>query len=667
MAVLPIRHLAFTALLGLALIFSAPIPVASAESPLGKIDLNEVFHDQGELFCSPLEASAKDSVSIKFRSKRAELDSVGLKYSLSGNGDFKILEMKKLSSGTSSYYDYWQAFLPAAAGKKKYRFILRAGKERAYFNASGFSLSEMDDADFVILTGYHSARWLKDGVIYQIFPDRFFDANPNNNIKTGQYSYAGISTVERAWGESPIPKAAENPAFIFYGGDLEGIHSKLDYIIGKLGADIIYLNPIFESPSNHKYDTSDFNRVARCLGTNEDLIGLSSSLHSGLHGRRAHLLLDGVFNHTGDSHKWFGRFDYGEKQSLAGAYRSKSSPYFQYYSFSSWPKSYASFLNVETLPKLNYGSYALKSELYLKKNSVAQRYLRAPYSIDGWRVDAPQYLDMNGKQGQDQFNHLLWKDFRKHLKAANSESIILGEFWQNASSWLSDGDEWDSVTNFDGFTQPLSQWICGRNYDDKVATLSVCEFDRWLRMCRARYPGLMQQTLSNHLSNHDITRFAQRSGGDSRKTALALYFQMTYPGVPTIYYGDEYGMAGGRDPDDRRTFDWALAEKSSLVELAAKLISIRRSYAALRSGSYLTLKTDDSSKIYSFARWDKKHRIVIVLNADGLAHDCLLPLRKLESANGDLYKNVLDGESYEVKNNSISLRLEPFSGLILVN
>ncbi len=643
-----------------------------------QIKTDELFHDQGELFCSSSEPSSHEDVSILFRSAKDDLSGVILKYLDSRDKSYHLLEMKKLTLAAASdraatRYDFWQAKIPAGQSTKRYRFNLSKNsseserkKIEAWYSAAGPSLSESQASDFFLIPDFHTPDWLKNGVMYQIFPDRFFDGDPGNNVKTGDYEYAGIKTVQKRWGESPIPEKGENPAFIFYGGDLAGIKARLSYLRETLGVNIIYLNPVFESPSNHKYDTCDFERVAECLGSNRSLWELSTALHRKHKGKSGYLILDAVFNHTGDGHYWFAKYNFKNSHNEKGAYQSKESPYFSYYSFSKWPDKYATFLNVESLPKLNYGSEELRKLFYKNPDSIALRYLKEPYKIDGWRVDAPQYIDRDGKQGLSELNHQIWREYRTAIKSVNPEACILGEFWQDASPWLK-GKEWDSVTNFNGFTQPLTQFICGKNYDGKPAPLTPSEFNRYLAHTRALYPSCVQHCLSNHLSNHDIARFAQNAGGDSRKIALAQLFQMTYPGLPTIYYGDEYGMMGGRDPDDRRCFDWSeLEKKNQLIENCAQLIKIRNSYSSLRTGSYLSLLSNDVDAVYAFARMDKKSRIAVVMNAGSKDSNARIPVYKLEIPGQCRLKDALSGQLHSVEDGYLSLQLKPFSGKILI-
>ncbi|MCY9698147.1 alpha-amylase family glycosyl hydrolase [Paenibacillus alginolyticus] len=197
-------------------------------------------------------------------------------------------------------------------------------------------------------------------------------------------------------------------------------------------------------------------------GTNALLQTPISNIHSSTNGPKGYVVLDGVFNHTGDTNQWFDKYN---KWLTLGAYESQSSTWSNYYNFQTWPTTFSTFLTSSRLPKLNFGSTgsAVRDALYNSSTSVAKTYLGAPYSIDGWRLDAPQYADKDGGSGNNSTNHTIWKEFRSAVKSINPNADILGEYWGNASSWTVAGDQWDGATNFDGFTQPVSEWITGKD------------------------------------------------------------------------------------------------------------------------------------------------------------------------------------------------------------
>ncbi|MDE3072413.1 MAG: alpha-glucosidase C-terminal domain-containing protein, partial [Pseudomonadota bacterium] len=220
--------------------------------------------------------------------------------------------------------------------------------------------------------------------------------------------------------------------------------------------------------------------------------------------------------------------------------------------------------------------------------------------------------------------------------------------------------------NYNGFTDPVSRWITGRDEGNNPNSIDTTTFDAWLHGTRADLPGNVQQTMTNFLSSHDIPRFATRAGGDIWKTYLALIFQMTYVGTPTIYYGDEYGMQGGADPDNRRTFDWNTGSSTnSAVALTGKLTAIRRAYPALRTGSFITLVADNSNQIYAYGRFDANNRIAVALNNDSTSHTVTLPVWQLSMTNGSTVTDLLSGRQYSVQDGQVTVAVNGHYGVIL--
>ncbi|KFM99521.1 neopullulanase 1 [Bacillus clarus] len=629
------------------------------------VEWSGLFHDQGPIYNSALEPSATQNVTLKFRVFKGDITSANIKYYDTVDGLFHTVPMSWISNDTTKIFDYWEGTIPASASRKYYRFQINDGNSTIWYNANGASASEQSAGDFYIIPNFKTPDWMKNGIMYQIFPDRFYNGDHSNDVQTNAYTYNGKPTLKKEWGSTVYAGTGFDNNLVFFGGDLAGVNQKLSYIKQTLGANIIYLNPIFKAPTNHKYDTQDYMTVDPAFGTNENLATLSSNIHSSSNGAKGYFILDGVFNHTGDSHKWFDKYNVS---SDLGAFESQSSKWSAFYTFQSWPNAYASFLGFNSLPKLNYGTSgsAVRNQMYNNSDSVAKTYLKSPYNIDGWRLDAPQYTDANGGNGSNDVNHQIWSEFRNAVKSFNSNVGILGEYWGNANPWTSQGNQWDGATNFDGFTQPVSQWITGKDYSNNVAAISVSQFDSWLKGTRANYPTNVQQTMSNHLSNHDISRFGERAGGDIWKTYLALIFQMTYIGTPTIYYGDEYGMMGGADPDNRRTFDWSQVEPSnSAISLTQKLISIRNQYPALRTGSFMKLQVDDVNKVYSFGRFDTTNRIAVVLNNDSKKHTVTVPVWQLSMEDGSTVTDILTNSSYTVENGTVTVIVDGHYGAIL--
>ena len=646
---------------------SASAATPSAAAP---IDTGALFSDQGSLYDSDAEPGATDPVTVTLRTAHANVTGANIKYYDTADAAFHYVPMRIASQDPTGQYDYWQGTIPASAAAKYYRFEISNASQTVWYNAAGASVLEPTSRDFFILPGFKTPDWMKNGVLYEIFVDRFFNGNPGNDVVSGQYTYAGCATEQHAWGTSAYATVPGCNGEVFFGGDLAGIEQKLSYIKQTLGADIVYLTPIFEAPSNHKYDTADYYQVDPAFGTNADLETLIQDLHSSANGPAGYIILDGVFNHTGDSNCWFGRETYGTFTcSVTGADQSQSSPYYSWYTFQNWPNQYSSFLDtVPTMPKLDYGASGspVRMQIYGSPTSVVQTYLRAPYGIDGWRLDTAQMLDADGNGGSDATNHQIMREMRTAVLAANPDAEILGEFWGDPAPWLDGGHEWDGAMNYNGFTDPLSEWLCGVDESGKSATLDVTQFDAALRNARSDLPVNVQETMTNELGTHDTPRFTTRCGDDLAKTELAMIVQFTYVGTPAIYYGDEYGMQGGNDPDNRRTFDWSKATLADPpVALAHQLIMIRNAYPAFRTGSFMTLIADNADDVYAYGRLDAQHRIAVVLNADSSAHSVTVPVGQLSMINGSAVKDLLSDATYTVANGDVTVPLPASSAVIL--
>jgi alpha-glucosidase len=628
-----------------------------------------LFADQGTMLDSAPEPTATQAVTLTLRAEHGNLTAANIKYYDSADDSYHSVPMHVASIDATGKFDYWQGTLPAGASDKHYRFQAVNAGQTVWYNATGVSLSESTGGDFLILPGFKTPDWMKNGVLYQIFVDRFYDGDPANDVNSGQYEYRGCATEHHAWGTSVFPGAGGCNSEVFYGGDLAGIDRKLSYIKDTLGADILWLTPIFESPSNHKYDTADYYAVDPAFGTAADLEKLIQDIHGSSTGPRGYILLDGVFNHTGDTSCWFGRYTYdGFTCSVTGAFESQSSPYYGWYTFQSWPNEYSGFAGYAGMPKLDYGASgsAVRQQIYGSPTSVVQTYLKPPYDIDGWRLDSAQMLDGDGNGGSDAVNHQIMRELRTAVKSVNPDAEILGEYWQDASPWLDDGTEWDSAMNYNGFTMPLSEWLCGADQGGKTASLDVTGFDAWLHRTRADLPVNVQEVMTNELGSHDTVRFTTRCGDDPARTELAMIFQFTYVGTPGIYYGDEYAMPGGNDPDDRRPFDWSQATTANpTVALTRKLIAIRKQYPVLRTGSFITLLTDDADRIYAFGRFDAANRVAVLLNDDTSAHTVTVPAWQLSVPNGTVMTDLLTGKTYTVQGGDVVVSVAACDGAIL--
>ena len=415
----------------LACILAPFLPVSEHQSTLAASNDNNVewdglFADQGPLYDSAPEPTCSTPVTLDFRTFHNDVTSVNVKYFDTADSSFHWVPLSFHANDATGTFDIWQGTIPASCSSKYYRFQINDGTATAWYNALGPSATEPASGDFYILPNFTTPSWAKNGVMYQIFPDRFYDGDPGNDVQTNQYTYYGSPTEKKSWGASPYADAGYSNSTVFFGGDLQGIDQKLGYIKKTLGANILYLNPIFTAPSDHKYDTQDYYNVDPAFGGNAALRQLVNDVHSSANGPQGYVVLDGVFNHTGTWDAWFN--EYNTYPNTLGADQSQSSPYYNYYTFQHWPDTYSTFLNVSSLPKLDYGSSgsAVRNAIYNTPGSVAQYWIRN-YGIDGWRLDAAQYADAGGNNGSDATNHQIWQEFRNAVKGANPNAFIFGE------------------------------------------------------------------------------------------------------------------------------------------------------------------------------------------------------------------------------------------------
>jgi len=508
---------------------------------------------------------------------------------------------------------------------------------------------------------YQPASWVWSQVFYQIFPERFCDGDPSNNVRSGEYlkaspdNYDGKPVVAKRWGELPTKGQGARE---FFGGDLAGILQRLPYL-QELGVTALYLNPIFTSPSSHKYDTVDYTQVDPHFGNNE----LFAELCAELRRCGMRLILDAVVNHTSERHPWFDR--YGEHPT-PGAYQSAAAPTRDFYTFSdpADPElsgealSYVGWYNVKTLPVLNYASPELRRRVYEQDDAILRTWLRPPYRIDGWRFDV---IHMLGEGPGARNNHTYVRHFRQALRQENPEAYVLGEHIFEASRWLQ-GDQEDGAMNYWGFTLPLWAFLAGIDFRGHRVQLDAAEFQGLLARARAAIPFENQLSQLNLLDSHDTPRLLTLLAGDKALMTAAVTMLMTYIGVPCIYYGDEIGLEGEGDPDCRRCFPWDRAAWD--VELRAhyqRLIALRKAQPALQRGALLDLYAEGD--LLAFARLLEGEILLTVLNR-GAAARLTLPLDALFVESGTA-TDLLSHESFPVSQSRLALTIPARSARVL--
>lgn len=426
----------------------------------------------------------------------------------------------------------WRAAIDLSSGqpRRRYSFKLLWHDRQRWFTPQGFS--RMPPArleQFAVDVPDIGPQWAADQIFYQIFPDRFARSLPREAEQDHVYYHhaAGQEIILRDWDE---PVTAQAGGSTFYGGDLDGISEKLPYL-KKLGVTALYLNPVFKAPSVHKYDTEDYRHVDPQFGGDGALLRLRH--HTQQLGMR--LVLDGVFNHSGDSHAWFDRHNRG----TGGACHNPESPWRDWYSFSD-DGTALDWLGYASLPKLDYQSESLVNEIYRGEDSIVRHWLKAPWNMDGWRLDV---VHMLGEAGGARNNLQHVAGITEAAKETQPEAYIVGEHFGDARQWLQ-ADVEDAAMNYRGFTFPLWGFLANTDisYDPQQIDAQTCM--AWMDNYRAGLSHQQQLRMFNQLDSHDTARFKTLLGRDIARLPLAVVWLFTWPGVPCIYYGDEVGLDG---------------------------------------------------------------------------------------------------------------------------
>lgn len=486
--------------------------------------------------------------------------------------DFQETQKIKMENGKGHCYKY-EYFLNQGKGLYFYHFEIRTLIEEQivyeYYGTSEdggsgtFYPLETTTWDFQI-TCYEkketAPRWYQESVFYQIFPDRFFNGNPDERVNQPKKNSFLYGTKE----DLPLyikDKDGEILRWDFFGGNLKGIQAKIPYL-KELGVDALYLNPIFEATSNHRYDTGDFMKIDSVLGTESDFQELIEDLHR--HDMR--LILDGVFSHVGQKSRYFNiDGSYGETK---GAYQNIHSPYYSWFKFTHYPDKYESWWGIKDLPTIDKTNENYQNFIYGQKESVISKW--TDLGVDGWRLDVADELPDAFIQGIRQTLDL------------SQDKILIGEVWEDASNKISYkirrnyilGDHLHGVMNY-----PLRNVVIGLLNNE----LSPAKGAKSLMKLYENYPKEVFMNSLNNIGTHDTVRILSSLNQQIKKLNLAFGLLMTFLGIPCIYYGDEVGLLGGTDPDNRRFYPWEKPDQE-IYKSCKKWINLRKENPALVYG-----------------------------------------------------------------------------------
>lgn len=614
-----------------------------------------LFCDGTSSYVMPAEPKAGETVTLRFRTAENDVADVIL---LVGEEKARYTMQK---ADSIENFDFWEIQWTLDEDPLGYCFEIQRGGEICYYNRCGVSDRIVDYYDFKIVPGFSTPDWAKGAVMYQIFVDRFYNGDSQNDVEDREYIYIGAPCEQvKDWGSIPATPDIRR----FYGGDLQGVMDKLDYL-QDLGIEVIYFNPLFVSPSNHKYDIQDYDYIDPHYGKivkdggevlaegdmdnthatkyqirtgDKENLEASNALFAKLvdemHKRGMRVILDGVFNHCGSFNKWMDRERIYEQQPAyqdkQGAFVSSQSPYRSFFHFfkeeeSAWPYNYNydGWWGHDTLPKLNYED-SPKLVQYIM--DIGKKWVSPPYNIDGWRLDVAADLGYS-----NEYNHMFWKEFRKQVKSVNPDVLILAEHYGDPGEWLQ-GDQWDSVMNYDAFMEPLTWFLTGmeKHSNERRTDLwgNAEIFVNSMKHFMACMLTPSLQVAMNELSNHDHSRFLTRTnhiagrveqlgykaaeeGINEAVFCEAVAVQMTWVGAPTVYYGDEVGVVGFTDPDNRRTFPWG-NENQRLLNFHKEMIRIHKEQEILRTGSIKMLTW--ANNVLAYGRFQDDEQIVVILN-----------------------------------------------------
>lgn len=601
---------------------------------------DSIFHDPSELYLETSPASATSPLgrrTIWLRSHpRLSIEQAFLVYSPDGEQSEIVGNLSDEGpSGTQGWNCQWWSFQVSPINTRfHYRFCLAIAGKTWWYNAGGlYQHLPSDHWDFKVVLEEEACAWVSQTVFYQIFPDRFACGDPQLKPQEAAWNLDGEPIAVRQWGEEPKSSQGSRE---FFGGDLLGVCQHLDHL-DKLGVNGIYLNPIFTAPSSHKYDVASYREVDPHLGGNPAFAKLRELTAE----RGLKLLLDIVPNHCGSQHQWF---QSALQARLDGADPVPSSEFF---SFGPEADDYACWLGHKTLPKLNYHSPALRREMYEGPESVLKSWLRPPYSIDGWRLDVANML---GRQGITDLNSDILKEMRAAIKSESNSSYMLGENFFDATKMLQ-GEQLDGAMNYRGFMFPLYHWLLPEGApffrtppQGSSHQISSQALQAQLTEFRACIPWNIAKLQLNLLGSHDTPRLASVCQGDWELVKTAFLCLLTYLGAASIYYGDEIGMPGGRDPDNRRCMDWSQSSwNHDLFEFVRTLISIRQSHLALLNGSFQAIETGDPNWL-GWMRSNQEDRL-IVLAARAACGPIAVAVDQLGLADGSQLRDLLNPEN----------------------
>ncbi len=584
--------------------------------------LESVYSDGTSMFVSDPSPRPGETVTVRIRVYAdAPVRHIFLRWLR--NGLEQVVEMTP--AGEKRGLRYFAADMPVTENRMQYQFYLVSDGAIYYYTQRGVTTYLQDHTcDFVLLADYVQPAWVKRAVFYQIFPERFCNGDRSNDVRPGEYAQEGHPAIHmESWSDTPLAYQ-QGYCLDFFGGDLQGIRQKIPYL-KELGVTALYINPIFLAPSVHKYDCADYFHVDPHFGGDQALAELSAALHE--NGMK--LVLDISINHTGANHRWFNRdgmfFD-----TSVGAYHDMNAPERGYYFFGEG-NDYHGWAGNANLPTLNYTSQALRDEIYRGEGSVLKKWLKPPYSIDGWRFDV---ADTFARNDAVQLSHEVWPEIRRSIRAENPQAYILAEDWGDCAGYLQ-GSEWDSPMNYFGCGRPIRQFFgqsdlfMSRNPILRSATRKMTAEELYSRVMQhlAKLPYVMWENQFNLFDSHDASRLHNDPAITPMAWRGAVYFQFILTGAASVYYGDEAAIDGtlGTNEGCRYPMPWDKdITGCEAYRVYHTMAHLKGEHPSLSEGGMKFLYA--SGPVAAIARSTQDEAFLAVLSAGGQDARVRLPL-----------------------------------------
>lgn len=618
--------------------------------------LESVYSDGTKAFVSSPSPKLHETVTVRIRMyEDAPVRHVLLRSLPNGGERLTQMQVQKREHG----FIYYSAPLEINENRVQYHFYLVCDDVVYFYNQKEITTYVPDHTyDFVLLADYRQPEWVKEAVFYQIFPERFCNGDPSNDVQTGEYSVNGHPSLHiEPWDAEPLPY---EKAFCldFHGGDLQGVQDKIPYL-KELGVTAIYLNPIFIAPSVHKYDCIDYFHVDPHFGGDEALADLSKALHE--NGMK--LILDISINHTGTAHKWFNK-DGSFFDTAVGAYHNPESAERSFYFFAE-DNTYHGWAGNSGLPTLNYTSEALRDVIYRAEDSVLKKWLKPPYSIDGWRFDV---ADVFARNDDVQLAHELWPEIRRSIREENPQAYILAEDWGDCAPYMQ-GQEWDSPMNYYGCGRVIRQFLgepdlfMGRNALLRGIPYKMTAKDVQNRVMEhlAKLPYVMWENQFNLFDSHDVNRLHCNPVVHPEEYRGAVIFQFMLTGAASIYYGDEAGIAGTVEPNEgcRYPMPWSRDfTDTEAYRLNYTMAHAKANHKALQCGGMKFLYAEGN--VVALARFWEDEVFVAVLSTADSDTTIRLPLGAVGAAcpkgDRDLFGRTLEYEKLDAHSISFTAK-----------